>query len=478
MIENIKRLEPNEPDNEMNISFFSGKSFEYYLHIKKNFIELLEKNPNKLINDYYTKCIQNMENDPKDFIINKMLSEIEEKFDLNLDEEGVEIPDEFLNKLNEAFNSTFKNKYKNLDEDEIIEKIYSIYYQLKNKSLNETIYSSSFFNKIKDVILYSNDLQNKNLDYSISEFISVTDLLFEKKINYQNEEDLKAYNFFQNNIIPKISDLFYRQNWKIKEILKSGKISCLKLIEDEINNAKSRLKDAGNDIKNATEILEMKIKKITKEVFQKKEDEINNLKVELKKLIENSIEEFDSKNNEVMNLEYSENNSIKGKVILGIFTSSISGLGASVGIMSLASGGYTAALTTVGGTIVKAATGSSLAMFFGECALASVGVGLGIGIAITVGGFFLYKYLTKQKKYRESLEKVKSQIDDKYDENIKKIEEDLIKMKDTMINKMNIQIEIRKKNININDMNKWKELKEFYSNLKSNINNRMKNYKL
>lgn len=37
LIENIKKMEQGAKDNEMNISFFSGKSFEYYLNIQKKF---------------------------------------------------------------------------------------------------------------------------------------------------------------------------------------------------------------------------------------------------------------------------------------------------------------------------------------------------------------------------------------------------------------------------------------------------------
>ena len=473
LIENIKRLEPDEPENQMNIAFFSGISFEYYLNIKKNFIELLEKDPTKLINNYYIKWLKNMQDDPKDYIINKILSEIEEKFDLNLEEEEVEVPDEFSNKLKEAFNITFK--YKNFDEDELIEKIYSLYYQFKKKNWDETIYSSSFFNKIKNIILYSDNLQNKNLNYSISEFISVTNLLFEKKINHQDEEDFKAYNFFQDDIIPKISWIFSDKNWKIKDIIKKGKIRCLDLINDEIDNAKYRLKDAGNDIKNATRILEEKIGKITKETFQKKQDEIQNLNNEINELIEQSLVKFKSEDNEDINFNNDDNNSKKTKVILGIFSSSITGFASTLGISAVSSIGYSGAWVTLGGAIIKPAiAANALAGFFAESALACLGAGLGVGIVITVGGFFLYKYLTKHKKYKESLEKVKSQIEEKYDNEMKKADEDITVMKDTLLNKMNIQVEIGKKKININDINKWKDLQNVYLNLKLNIEKRIK----
>jgi len=221
--------------------------------------------------------------------------------------------------------------------------------------------------------------------------------------------------------------------------------------------------------------LEEKIGKITKETFQKKQDEIQNLNNEINELIEQSLVKFKSEDNEDINFNNDDNNSKKTKVILGIFSSSITGFASTLGISAVSSIGYSGAWVTLGGAIIKPAiAANALAGFFAESALACLGAGLGVGIVITVGGFFLYKYLTKHKKYKESLEKVKSQIEEKYDNEMKKADEDITVMKDTLLNKMNIQVEIGKKKININDINKWKDLQNVYLNLKLNIEKRIK----
>ena len=58
----------------------------FFLIIKQNFIELFEKNPLQLIKNYYTKWFQDFgDNSFEDFIINKILTPIEENFELDLE---------------------------------------------------------------------------------------------------------------------------------------------------------------------------------------------------------------------------------------------------------------------------------------------------------------------------------------------------------------------------------------------------------
>lgn len=472
---NIKKMESNveENENNINLSFFSGKSFLYYLDIQKNFVELFEKNPLQLIKNYYKNWFNDFDdNNFQDFIYNKILSPIEENFDLDLEEE-IEIPDDYNNKLNDAFNCIINNKIKNLNTNEIISKLYSLYYQIKNKNYNETIYSKLFFNKLKEVILFSENLQNKNLKFSIDEFISQTDLLFEKKINEQDEKDLKQLNYIQDNVIPKLDSIFNKFKDEMEQITQNAKSSCVELIDSEIDNASDRLKDAGNKIEKAIEILENKIGEIIKNMSLKTEKKVQNFKNQIENLIRESIDEFQMK--EIHDINIENNNSLKKTIFYGVLTSAFTSLGSMFGLSQFITvtilKSYTGVVTVnVGGSLAGLATAS------GSLSATGIGIGIGIGIAVAVGGIFLYKYLTKSKKYRETLEKFKDQIIDKFNEELSSINDQINISHDSLFNNLNTQVELRKKNINI-DFNDWKELKDVYTNLKLNIQNRINNTK-
>ena len=132
-------MEQNVKDNELNVSFLSGKSFEYFLKIQKEFIYLFENNPTQLFKNLYNMCIRTLEtSDFKDFIINVYITEIQSNFDLEKEEEGedeeeeVVIPKNISKKLNKSFDEVFK-KIKKEDKDEIIQSLYNLYYNLKKK---------------------------------------------------------------------------------------------------------------------------------------------------------------------------------------------------------------------------------------------------------------------------------------------------------------------------------------------------------
>jgi len=479
-IENIKKIEPNLQENEKNInlSFFSGKSFIYYLDIQKNFIELFEKNPIELVKNYYKNWYKDYgDNNFKDFISDKILSPIEENFDLDLDEE-IKIPDDISDKLEEAFKIVVNNKIKNFEKNEIISKLYSLYYQIKNKNFNETIYSSLFFNKLKEVIIFSENLQNKNLNFSMAEFISQTDLLFEKKINDQNEENLKQLNYIQDNVIPRLNSFFCQVKNEIKEIIENGKFRCLDLINNEINNAKEKLKEADNKIESATEILEEKIGKIIKEMNEKKENKLNNLNSQIQNIINETINKFQEIDKNDIKIE--NTSSLKNTIIAGVFTSIFTNLISLCGVNYIVASTYISTLIPYGvssATITSTYTGigTILGSAAGGISATGIGIGIGVGIAVGMGAVFLYKYLTKYKEYKATLEKVKDQIEDKFRDELSKFEDDINMNHDSLINKLSTQVELRKKNINTIDMNKWKDLKNIYAKLKLNVQNIINN---
>ena len=73
------------------------------------------------------------------------------------------------------------------------------------------------------------------------------------------------------------------------------------------------------------------------------------------------------------------------------------------------------------------------------------------------------------------MEKVKDQIEDKFRDELSKFEDDINMNHDSLINKLSTQVELRKKNINKIDMNKWKDLKNIYAKLKLNVQNIINN---
>lgn len=103
LFKNISKVEKNiKKKTDINISFFSGKNFIYFLEIYYYYyVEVLEKDPSLLINKLFNQFIK------KIFIfksvksyIDKEFSIIEEKFELNLDydsenKDELQIPEQF-----------------------------------------------------------------------------------------------------------------------------------------------------------------------------------------------------------------------------------------------------------------------------------------------------------------------------------------------------------------------------------------------
>lgn len=169
----IDLLIKNIPENNINkdklkISFFSGKLFGEYLEYYYKYVYLLENKPLYLLKILYQEWSSNILylRTFKHFIINKISDKIEEKFDLDLDKE-IEISDLFYNEMKANFNILYKYNFRGIsdkDEDEIIKKLFIIKTELKNKNFDQTNYSASFFNKIKDILdLPNNQLPNFEL---------------------------------------------------------------------------------------------------------------------------------------------------------------------------------------------------------------------------------------------------------------------------------------------------------------------------
>ena len=450
LIENIKKMEQGAKDNEMNISFFSGKSFEYYLNIQKNFINLLENNPTQLFNNLYKKWFEDQGSyNFKDFIINGYLSEFEEKFEFyseNEDEEEqeIEVPEDFSKKLKDALNKTIKGKIKidEESEDEIVEKLYSIYDNFKKKNFEETIYSKEFFYTIKRVVLFSDELQNINLNLSMSDFISNADLLFKKKIAQKDNEELENFSKLYN----KLASLFKTKKEKIKKILNEGKDNCMKLIRKEKENLKDNLKKADNDLEKAKNKLLEKIKNILDTTKKEQENEIKLLSNELNTLYETKKSDLFSKNtisDENINVE--NKNFMPGFAYMGI-SSILSGGAGCIGATIIDEIILTASFLPIIGLVATTAV----------CLLSSISV---------------YNYLKKEDRYKEILESMQSKIIDYFDKLNSTFDNDFKYYEDSIMNDYNVKREIRGKKLDTIDEHKWKQYQNEFSNLKANIIN-------
>jgi len=169
IFKNMKSIENNLLFEEMNISFFSGKSVIYFMEIYNLYVNTLEKDAKLLFNKIF-RSFQNTHQlskfeEFKDFL-NDELSTIEEKLDLDLndDENKISISENFNIKLNQCLTNFGKENYISLnesDKNEIIKKLYILNQQIKSKNFEKTEYSLSFFKELEKTIKNAGELQKK-----------------------------------------------------------------------------------------------------------------------------------------------------------------------------------------------------------------------------------------------------------------------------------------------------------------------------
>ena len=177
LIKIIKEVEYNISSDNINISFYSGKYLNDFLQYYKIFVDFIDKKPLLCLDYLYNQWLSDKwyKKDFKNYIINKIADKVEEKFDFDLEKNDIVVPEDFYNKMKNAFNELFSEKYRGInqkDEDEIIKILYYIYLKFKNKNFTNTNYSTAFFNKLKEVILFSENLQKDNINQGIENFMS------------------------------------------------------------------------------------------------------------------------------------------------------------------------------------------------------------------------------------------------------------------------------------------------------------------
>jgi hypothetical protein len=109
----MKEKEVNLKHSDLNISFYSGESVNYYMEIYNLYVDILKNKPLLFLETLFKEYYKTLCKKPpfKNYILSKINS-IEEKFDLNDNEDEDEddndndnVPKEFTNELIEAFNN-------------------------------------------------------------------------------------------------------------------------------------------------------------------------------------------------------------------------------------------------------------------------------------------------------------------------------------------------------------------------------------
>ena len=470
----IKSIEENLNINDMNISFISAKKVNYFMEIYYLYVVKLEDSPFKILYKFFMEY-HNTIFKFKDFKnhIFKSLSKIEEHFNLDLDDNEYEIPEQFKNKLKSSFNYLYKKSYIRLtkiEEDEIIQKLYSLNQQLKSKDFSQTIYSLSFFNILKKAIKNSENLQKTNLNNCILDFFSYSDDLFQKELQEENEKEKlnhkKRLENIQKELIPNANVFLDATEQNLKNHIEEGKNKCLNLIEDEINNISDKLKDANKNISTAKKNLEIKIEKIIENVRIKQKEEIEILINLLQELFEKKFKQYVEK--EYSSSKIHTNRGLTSKMIISAAVSTISGVAIRTGLTMV---GEAILAGGLGSTIASTSLGSAAAMVI--TGPVGIAIGFGVGLTISISTLF-YNLLKKEKRYKKGLEKFKEDIEKLFKEAEKNCVEDFILYKNTFMKEIALRMSIINMNITSVDSKKWEAIKNNYNEKKNKIMKKIK----
>ena len=474
LLKTIKKEEKNLKENEMNISFFSGKFFLYYLDIYNQYVTQLENEPLRLLEKLYKDWGDKFTLSRfKSFIIKKVES-IQEKFNFDTEEE-FESNEDFQEKFSLALDILFEDKYRAIndeEEEEIREKLYTLSLQLKEANYDNTNYSHLFFDKLKEVIIYSDKFQNQNMKYSIQQFFTYTDQLFQREISKENEHDkqlrLEKYQLIQNLIIPKINKLFEDKKKTIIDIYEFGLYKCVGIIDEEIKNADKIMKELKNNIELVAANLEKKIDNLIAEVNWKKSAEWNNMEAEIKKIYDNEFNKYFSQK-KIGSTKIDINKGITFKMFTSVIGSTISGIAIRSGLTVLGE-------SLISGTITATAIADSTALGTALMGPTGVAIGFGVGIVLSVGTM-IYHYMNKSQRYVKGLEQTKIDIQKKFEELKEMFLNDYTGYQKSFRKDLNFRLEIMKANINTVDENKWNNIKNNYQLQKKIIEEKIKSFK-
>ena len=498
LLKNISSFEQEAEEKDINISFFSGKCFNYYLEMYYKYVINLEISPLSVLQEiflvwhreYFNKC------NFYDYMDNNFFRDIEKKLELDLfidvkNSEEFKIFSEKFKEDLEHFYTFNKTKFeKEEEESEIINQFYLLNHYLKTKDFQNTNYSCSFFEKLKTVIINSSNLQKENFKENVSHYFKNLDILFSQKYE-KNEQKIKEKNESINTLYKFIEiakELFGKTESDIKNCINDGIQKCLNIIKYNILNAEIILKKENNNIEDAANKMQQEINQIIEDIKSNQIKIINSLTKNLEILLKDRIKKIEYINNlsiKEINVE-SENN---GSVIFSLFTSSISGVAIRTGLVKIGEALAVEGIAAAGaaGTAVAGATGTAVAGAVGTAGTAStslisgaligpLGIALGIGVGIAVLGYQLYQTFNKISKYEEALKKYMVDFKQKMEESQEICLEDFNLYKNEFFKDILQKIELLKQVINETkiDEKEWKKIQKKYSIKKENLEKIMK----
>ena len=348
-------------------------------------------------------------------------------------------------------------KFISKEQDEIIKKLYSLNYEIKNHDFSKTYFSREFFHKLKEIIIKTDNLQRRNLKLMVDQFFQGVDEFFNRNLIEERkkakEKSQQKYDIFKNNLIPKISVILDRKSENLKKIIENSKKESLKICDDEIKNASSRLKAAENNLEKASQNLEKKLKEKVDEMKKKCEEEIKAIGDDIKKETDETINScFSSNELSVSNIEIVELKNVFISLVSGALGGILSGTGLYMGGAAIAAGVAAGTLSLTGFT-------SFIGSFFGP-----IGIVGGLALGAIIGG--LVSFFRKSSKYADSIEVAKPKIEESFKENEKNVLKDFDKFKTDLNIELRKKLEIIHKIIEFSD-EEWEKIKREYYALKS-----------
>ena len=343
-------------------------------------------------------------------------------------------------------------KMKEEDKNEIFQSLYSLYDNFKKKDFDKTVYSKEFFKKMNETIIFSDNLQEMNKQLSIADFLKYSDLLFSKKIKQENKEEIEIL----QSEFSKLKSLFNKEKDKIKEMINAARDECVQLIKDEIKRCDDKKIDNIDEAKkNLQKNLDDKTQKIIKEEQNSRiliGTELNKITTQV---VNNNISKEENSNITVNN----EDKSVMPIKYAGLASALSVAIGAPLSVV------VDGSLVTMYGGVYYGTTAYTITSL--ASSLTFVGLAIGIPFLAYMG----YNYFHQTERYKESLKTLKASISDyfydylsRFEENFKEIEVDINKSKEGLL-------EIKNKNLDNVDENKWKKRKEEYSELRTDIIN-------